>query len=452
MTQPSLNFGPERKIHTVTSLTAEIKGLLERGFSNIWVEGEISNYRPASSGHLYFTLKDAGAQLRAVCFRNQARYLKFKPQDGMSVVARGRLGVYEPRGEYQLYVEYLDPAGLGALQLAFEQLKQKLAAEGFFDASRKRPLPVLPCTVGVVTSPTGAVIRDILRVLRRRFPNLNVLIYPARVQGEGAAQEIVAGLQYFNRAKNADVLVVTRGGGSLEDLWPFNEEALARAIAASSLPVISAVGHETDFTIADFVADLRAPTPSVAAELVIRAKEDFEVELGHHRRRLLEILRLKLSEARESLTQLRMHHVFQAMAPRVAEKAQRADELVTLMEQSVRERLHIARRNLVQAVAGIARFDFSRLLRLKRSQLEEREVRFVAAFRRYVSDRRHRHDQRAALLHERCPLVILDRGYSITRDAGGHILRSATAVAVGDAISIRLAQGELGATVKSRKV
>ena len=237
--------------------------------------GEVSNLRAAGSGHLYFTLKDETAQIRAVCFRNQARYLKFKPQDGLAVIARGRLSVYEARGEYQLYVEFLEPAGLGALQLAFEQLKQKLAAEGLFDPARKKPLPVLPRVIGVVTSPTGAVIRDILRVLHRRFRNINVLIYPVKVQGEGAAQEIAQGIEYFNRNAPVDVMIVARGGGSLEDLWAFNEDVVARAIAASNIPVISAVGHETDFTIADFVADLRAPTPSAAAELVVRAQTGF---------------------------------------------------------------------------------------------------------------------------------------------------------------------------------
>ena len=274
MTQPSLNFGPVRRIYSVAELSLEIRNLLERQFPDVWVTGEVSNLRAAGSGHLYFTLKDETAQLRAVCFRNQARYLKFKPQDGLAVIARGRLSVYEARGEYQLYVEFLEPAGLGALQLAFEQLKQKLAAEGLFDPARKKPLPMLPRVIGVVTSPTGAVIRDILRILHRRFRNINVLIYPVKVQGEGAAQEIAQGIEYFNRQAPVDVMIVARGGGSLEDLWAFNEEVVARAIAASKIPVISAVGHETDFTIADFVADLRAPTPSAAAELVVRRKQD----------------------------------------------------------------------------------------------------------------------------------------------------------------------------------
>ena len=265
-----LDFQPQRKIYSVSELSQQIRNLLEKEFPDVWVVGEVSNFRAASSGHLYFTLKDESAQIRAVCFRNQARYLKFRPQDGISVIARGHLSVYETRGEYQLYIEYLEPAGLGALQLAFEQLKQKLAAEGLFDPGRKKPLPLLPRTVGVVTSPTGAVIRDILRVLRRRFRNMNVMLGPVKVQGEGAAEEIVEGIKTLNRQTGVDVIIVARGGGSLEDLWAFNEEIVARAIAASKIPIISAVGHETDFTIADFVADLRAPTPSAAAALVVR--------------------------------------------------------------------------------------------------------------------------------------------------------------------------------------
>ncbi|HET7102298.1 MAG TPA: exodeoxyribonuclease VII large subunit, partial [Terriglobia bacterium] len=269
MNQIPLNLIPERKLYTVAELSFSVKDLLETSFPDVWVTGEVSNFRAAASGHYYFTLKDTSAQLRAVCFRNQARYLKFKPQDGISVIARGRLSVYEARGEYQLYIEYLEPAGMGALQFAFEQLKKQLASEGLFDAARKKPLPALPRAIGVVTSASGAAVRDILRVIKRRFPNMNVFLYPATVQGSSAAGEIVEGIEYFNQHPIVDVMIVGRGGGSLEDLWPFNEEIVARAIAASSIPVISAIGHETDFTIADFVADLRAPTPSAAAELAV---------------------------------------------------------------------------------------------------------------------------------------------------------------------------------------
>jgi len=452
MTQATLDFGSQRKVYTVSELTQEIKSLFEKQFPDVWVTGEVSNFRAASSGNHYFTLKDANAQLRAVCFRNLARYLKFKPQDGISVIARGRLSVYEARGEYQLYVEYLEPAGLGALQLAFEQLKQKLAAEGLFDPARKKPLPMLPRAVGVVTSPTGAVIRDIVRILRRRFPNLSIVLYPVKVQGEGAAEEIAAGIEYFNRHPLADVLIVARGGGSIEDLWAFNEETVARAIAASKLPVISAVGHETDFTIADFVADLRAPTPSAAAELVVRPRQDLEAELDYRARRMAQILRLKLSEARQRLTELRMHRAFQTLAERLRERAQQVDDYVVALERALRARLHAARQQWLGASAGIVRYDFRRLLGLKQAALAARERKLETEFRCYIADRRNRWAQLAAVLNERSPLTILNRGYSITRDAAGRIVRDAAQVALGDDVSIRLARGELGATVKSRKV
>ena len=451
MDQGFLNFGPQRKVYTVSELSQEIKGLFEKQFPDVWVTGEVSNFRAVSSGNLYFTLKDAGAQLRAVCFRNLARYLKFKPQDGISVIARGRLSVYEARGEYQLYVEYLEPAGLGALQLAFEQLKRKLAAEGLFDPARKRPLPLLPRAVGVVTSPTGAVIRDIVRILRRRFPNLSILLYPVKVQGEGAAEEIVAGLEYFNRHPLAEVLIVARGGGSIEDLWAFNEEVVARAIAGSKLPVISAVGHETDFTIADFVADLRAPTPSAAAELVVRPRQDLEAELDHRARRLAQILRLKLSEARQHLTELRMHRVFQTLTGRLRERAQQVDDGVVALERALRARLRGAHERWLRTSAGIVRYDFPRLLGLKRAALAERQQKLETEFRRYLTNRHNRWAQLAAILKERSPLAILNRGYSITRDAQGHIVRDASQVAVGDDLSIRLARGELISIVKSSK-
>ena len=450
MSQIPLQLIPERKIYSVTELSREIKGMLEGKFPDVWVTGEVSNFRPAGSGHLYFTLKDASAQLRAVCFRNQAKYLKFKPQDGISVIARGRLSVYEARGEYQLYVEYLEPAGLGALQLAFEQLKAKLAAEGLFDAARKKPLPVLPRTVGIVTSPSGAAIRDILRVLRRRFRNMNAMLYPVKVQGEGAAEEIAAGIAYFNKHALADVVIVGRGGGSLEDLWAFNEEPVARAIAASRIPIISAVGHETDFTIADFVADLRAPTPSAAAELVVQRKQDFVSELDHRARRMTQMLRLKLSEARERLTGLRVHTVFQTVAARITERAQRVDDAIAEMNRLITGKLSDTRQALLETSSGVVRYDFGRLLILKGAALAEREVRLAAEFSTLLNERKARLAQVTAILAERSPLTILNRGYSITRDASGRILHDAAQVNVGDDVSIRLADGELGATVKRR--
>src|SRR5580700_6305579 len=299
MSQANLfNLMPERRVWKVSELNARICQLLETTLPDIWLEGEVSNYRPAQSGHLYFTLKDAKSQIRCVCFRDQVRGLKFRPEDGLHITVRGALSVYEPRGEYQIYVSHIEPVGAGALQLAFEQLKKRLAEEGLFDEARKKPLPVLPRCIGIITSPAGAAIFDILRVLKRRFPNAHVRLYPVKVQGDGAAKEIAAAVNYFTHARFADVLIVARGGGSLEDLWAFNEEVVARAIFASEIPVITGIGHEADFTIADFVADLRAPTPSAAAELVVRSRQEFERHIAEHERRLVQQIRYWFSERR----------------------------------------------------------------------------------------------------------------------------------------------------------
>jgi exodeoxyribonuclease VII large subunit len=451
MEQSLFEFKPQRKIYSVSDLTEEIRAVFEDQFPDVWVTGEISNYRPAASGHCYFTLKDAKAQLRAVCFRNQARYLKFKPADGLAVIARGQLSIYEARGEYQLIVEFLEPAGLGALQLAFEQLKAKLAAEGLFALERKRSLPLLPRTVGIVTSPTGAVIRDMLRVLRRRFRNLNVVLYPVRVQGEGAADEIALGIQCLNRQPSVDVIIVARGGGSLEDLWAFNEEHTARAIAASNLPVISAVGHETDFTISDFVADLRAPTPSAAAELVVHRRQDFEAEIGERLRRLGQEMRLRLSEARRRFAELQMHRVFQTLGARVAARGQRVDESTAALGTAMSRHLSAARQAWLQAAPGVMRYDFARLLKLRRSALEQQLSTMQTAVARGLDNRGNRLSHVRAMLGERNPLTILQRGYSITRNASGRIVRDAQSLAAGSEISVRLARGEMGATVRSVK-
>ncbi|MBF8298615.1 MAG: xseA, partial [candidate division NC10 bacterium] len=282
------------KIYTVSDLTTEVRALLEDSFSGIWVEGELSNFRHPSSGHMYFTLKDQESQIRVVMFRVANRQLKFQPRDGLAMLVYGALSVYEPRGEYQIVVEYMEPKGLGALQLAFEQLKERLQAEWLFDDSRKRPIPMLPGRIGVITSPTGAAIRDILQVLRRRFAGVDVLIHPVTVQGDQAAPEIVDAIRELNRRGGLDVLIVARGGGSIEDLWAFNEEVVARAIADSKIPVISAVGHEVDYTIADFVADLRAPTPSAAAELVVSKKDELAQRLDDLQARMAGVVRSRL--------------------------------------------------------------------------------------------------------------------------------------------------------------
>lgn len=451
MGQTIFNFETARQVYTVSALTHEIRSQLEPKFKDVWVTGEVSNFRPAASGHLYFTLKDESAQIRVVCFRNQARYLKFRPHDGVSLIARGRLSVYEPRGEYQLVVEYLEPAGIGALQLAFEQLKQRLAAEGLFSPERKKPLPLLPRSIGVVTSPTGAVIRDILRVLRRRFPNMNLTLYPALVQGEGAAAEIVEGIRYFNRHRLADVVIIARGGGSIEDLWAFNEEAVARAIAASEVPIISAVGHETDFTIADFVADLRAPTPSAAAELAVHRKEDFESELENRKRRLIQMIRLKLATMRQAVLALSMSQALQSMPARLSEKSQLLDDLIGRAGAGMGERLHAARHRAAEAAAAVIRLDVRRIVALKRAQLEQSDSRLDTAWSKRLAELRHHFTEVQAVLRERSPGLILSRGYAIVRDPAGQIVRSAAAVAEGSEISIELAHGRLDAEVKRRR-
>src|SRR6201994_1011289 len=280
--QMGFNFRPpERRVWKVRDLVAAVRSHIEREYSDAWVEGEISNFRAPDSGHLYFTLKDGNAQIRVVMFRSSARLLRFRPADGLQVIVRGRVTVYEERGELQISAEYIEPKGAGSLQLAFEQLKAKLEAEGLFAAERKKPIPTLPSRIGIVTSPQAAALRDILNILRRRHHSVNVLIYPAQVQGDSASHEVAAGVRYFNQHDNVDVIIVARGGGSAEDLASFNDEALARTIAASEIPVISAVGHETDFTITDFVADLRAPTPSAAAELVINSQHELAEDLAH---------------------------------------------------------------------------------------------------------------------------------------------------------------------------
>src|SRR5215470_16502845 len=275
-TQLTFNLAPERRILTVSELTGKIRDLLGKNFAGILVQGEISNCREAHSGHIYCTLKDDRAQIRCVCFKSQLRLMKFRPEDGLHVTVRGSISVYEARGEYQIYIEHIEPVGLGALQLAFDQLKKRLETEGLFAPERKKPLPLLPRCIGLITSPSGAAVRDVVRILRRRFHNVQLTLYPVRVQGDGASAEIIRALEFFNRRRTVDVLILARGGGSLEDLWPFNEEGLARAIAASTIPVITGVGHETDFTIADFVADVRASTPSAAAELVVRTRRELD--------------------------------------------------------------------------------------------------------------------------------------------------------------------------------
>jgi exodeoxyribonuclease VII large subunit len=452
MSQATLfNLMPERRVWKVSELTERISGLLEDAFPDVWVEGEVSNYHAAQSGHLYFTLKDARAQIRCVCFRDQVRGLKFRPEDGLHITIRGSLGVYEPRGEYQLYVSQIEPVGLGALQLAFEQLKKRLGEEGLFDENRKKPLPVLPRRIGIVTSPTGAAIHDILRVLKRRFPNVHVLLFPVKVQGEGAADEITAAVQYFSRAKTVDVLIVARGGGSLEDLWAFNEEIVARAIAASGIPVITGIGHETDFTIADFAADFRAPTPSAAAEIVVRSRQEFERHIAEHFRDLVQHMRYRLSEWRHRVRDLETHRGFRQLEVLVRRRRQQVDELSSSLAVGLRLRLASTLQRVTRASSRLASFDLRMWVGRWRGVLDQRLLQLRVAADRLLIAKRRAWQIASLRLEERSPLRLLERGYAIAYDASGKVLRSADQVALGDDISVRLARGELGATVRSKK-
>jgi exodeoxyribonuclease VII large subunit len=434
----------ERRIVTVSELTATIRGTLESRFGDIWVEGEISNCRLWNTGHLYFTLKDAGAQIRAVMYRSAVRYLKFKPEDGLHVIARGRLGVYEPKGEYQLLCDHLQPHGLGAAQLAFEQLKKKLHAEGLFEASRKRPLPALPSKIGIVTSLEGAALRDIIKVLRRRHPNLHLVIRPTRVQGEGAAAEIADAIRAIGRVSGVEVVIVGRGGGSAEDLWPFNQEPVARAIANCSRPVISAVGHEVDFTIADFVADVRAPTPSAAAEIVVSAKEEMAARIDRQAQRLRGSIAAGLDRRRARLHVLASRRGLAAVPARLA-----------LRGRHVAELSHQLRRAMSVMLARREREFRSLHLRLEASDLRRRLAaiggRLDAARSRLQGVIRRRHDRAhgrlgsvGARLESLSPLAVLGRGYAVCWNADRTaIIRSASRVQPGDRVSVVLHEGEL---------
>src|SRR5579863_5088890 len=453
MSQDSLfdNLMPQRRVWKVSELTECLAELLERAFRDIWIEGEVSNYRPAQSGHLYFTLKDSRSQIRCVCFRDQARTLKFRPEDGLHITVRGSLGVYEVRGEYQVYVTHIEPVGLGALQLAFEQLKKKLQEEGLFDEARKKPLPVLPRCIGVVTSSTGAAIRDILRVLKRRFANVHVQLYPVKVQGEGAAAEIVAALRHFNRAKLADVVIVARGGGSLEDLWAFNEEIVARAIAASDIPVITGIGHEIDFTIADPVADLRAPTPSAAAEVVVQSRQEFERHIAAHYSDLVKQMRYLLSERRHRVRDLQSHRGFRQLEVLVRRRHQQLDELSSSLGVVLRLRLATARQRMTRAGTRISSFDLRARAAVLRRRIEQRSEGLRAAVDRALISKRHRYEKLKLQLEERSPLQLLQRGYAIAYDASGKVLRSVDQVALGEDITVRLAKGLLDANVRRKR-
>jgi exodeoxyribonuclease VII large subunit len=436
----------------VRALVAAVRTHVEREYTDIWVEGEISNFRAHESGHLYFTLKDESAQIRVVMFRSAARLLRFRPENGMQVVARGRVTIYDDRGELQVSAEYLEPKGAGALQIAFEQLKAKLEAEGLFDAARKKPIPALPRCIGVVTSPQAAALRDILNVLQRRHYSAGVLIFPAQVQGDMAALEVTAGVRHFNKIHAVDVIIVARGGGSAEDLAAFNHEGLARAIAASEIPVISAIGHETDFTIIDFVADLRAPTPSAAAELVIRSRQEIEEQMDGLGRRLAQAMRFHLLTARQNLSALAQHGAFARMADLLHRREQRLDDLVHRLAQAQRDILETQRRRFETLSAAVRHYDARRVLAGMRKDLAAQATALMGAARNFLLERKIRLERMDTALQALSPLAILERGYALVFDAEGKLLKDAAQTKPGDEISARLAKGTVKATVKSKKV
>jgi exodeoxyribonuclease VII large subunit len=459
-----------RSVLTVTQLNREARTLLERGLGSVWIEGEISNLSRPSSGHWYFSLKDEGAQVRCAMFRNRAVLLRFALANGARVLARGRVSLYEARGEFQVVVEHLEEAGEGALRRRFEELKQKLLAEGLFEAQRKRPLPTLPRRVGVITSPTGAALRDVLHILRRRFPAVPVLVYPVAVQGDSAPREIVQALALAGQRAECDVLILARGGGSLEDLVAFNDESVARAIAACPIPLISGVGHETDFTIADFVADERAPTPSGAAERAVPDAAQFQRALAALERNLEAATRRRLQSLRQMLAQHERGLARSHPGARLRQHAQRLDELEQRLQTTVRRRLESAQARVANATALLARSSPARRLELLGQRRDELQRRLPAAMRRRIDSLRQRGDyarrrlpdamlhclrnaqqrwERAArTLHAVSPLATLDRGYAIVTEAAtGHVLTDAAAVAAGTTIDARLARGTLRASV-----
>jgi exodeoxyribonuclease VII large subunit len=439
----------ERRIWPVRELVGRVRELVEQQLGDVWVEGEISNCRPAPSGHVYFTLKDADAQLPVVLFRRQALLLRFRPEDGLHVLVRGKVSVFEQRGQMQLVAETMEPVGAGSLQLAFEQLKEKLKAEGLFDTDRKRPLPAFPRTVGIVTSPAGAVIRDFLNIVSRRHSGLNVLLFPVSVQGESSAAEVQSALAALNASGLVDVIVIARGGGSLEDLAAFNSERVARAIAASRLPVVSAIGHETDFTIADFVADLRAPTPSAAAELITEAQHRIAEYLASHTLRLERAARFQLLQSRQRLAHVPVARAESCISALLHAREQQLDEVVARMEDAVCEPLRLRERRVTDLAASVLRHDPRQALGRARERLAAGRTRLERSMERTLQGRARAAVALDARLHSLSPLAVLDRGYAIVLDSQGELVRSAAQVAPGDIVTTRLSKGAFTSRVET---
>ncbi|MGA2980841.1 MAG: exodeoxyribonuclease VII large subunit [Terriglobales bacterium] len=452
---------PERRVWTVRALVSAVRSHIEREYSDCWVEGEISNLRIPDSGHLYFTLKEEAAQIRVVMFRSSAKLLRFRAENGLRVTVRGRITVYEDRGELQISAEFMEPKGAGALQLAFEQLKLRLAAEGLFEASRKKAIPPLPQRIGIITSPQGAALRDILNILARRHHSANVVIYPAQVQGDAAAGEVMAGLRYFHQelrhqelrhqdaphSRAVEVVIIARGGGSAEDLACFNHERLARAVADSEIPVISAIGHETDFTIVDFVADLRAPTPSAAAELVIRSRQEIDAQAEDLYRRLERALRYRLLMARQELAARARHGAFARMMDGIHRRQQKLDEQRFRLETAERQLLERCHRRCENVAAAVRHYDARRRLMAIRQRLEAQVASLAAATHTRLLESRGALDRQTASLAALSPVAILNRGYALVFDANGQLVKDAARLKTGDELSARLARGRVRARV-----
>lgn len=438
---------PLRYILTVTELTQEIKETLEGKFYDVWVEGEVSNLRIPPSGHLYFTLKDDFSQIRAVLFRMKSKTIRFLPEDGLHVICRGRVSLYERRGEYQLILEEMEPKGIGALQLAFLQLKERLEKEGLFDPIHKKPLPILPQTIGIITSPTGAVIKDMIHIIHRRFENVSILLYPVRVQGEGASREIVDGIQYFNKMKNVDVIIIGRGGGSLEDLWAFNEEEVARGIYHSKIPIISAVGHETDYTISDFVADLRAPTPSAAAELVVKNKRELKRNIHYLEDRLQNQILQSLQDLRTSLSHLRKRLIHPKK--RIENLFLRLDELTHRIERSIFKEMKRKKEKTGFLMERVFLQNPIQRMKMLRISIKEIQRGLIQRIKGIIELKRSRLNGMIGKLESLSPLSVLQRGYSITRKLPSlQILRDSNQVKKGDQVEVRLARGNLVCNVE----
>ncbi|PYT09903.1 MAG: exodeoxyribonuclease VII large subunit [Acidobacteria bacterium] len=436
----------QRRAVSVSELTARLKSVVEREFIDVYVEGEVSNFRRHSSGHWYFSLKDESASLRCASFRMQNRMIRFIPEDGLHVIARGRLSIYDTRGEYQLIVEFMEPVGAGALQLAFEQLKKRLAAAGLFAVERKRPLPILPRCIGVVTSPTGAAVRDILRVLKRRNEAVSVLIAPVRVQGEGAGSDIARAIRLLNSRKEVDAIIVGRGGGSTEDLSSFNDEAVARAIYNSKVPVISAVGHETDVTIADLVADLRASTPSAAAEMVASARGEMCARIAGLGEDMRKAIRYHLLALRGNLSEFESSRAFPEVQSRIRGFAQRVDDAGYSMESALRAALKLRRAQHSALELRLSETDLRRRVIERRGRLTELGGRLQSSARVAIESGSERVSLAAGKLDSLSPLGVLARGYAIAFDAQGRVIKRAADIASGEQVRVRVCEGEMDCT------